>query len=669
MKESQRGTGRLGKRIALFFKFLVPVAIFFGWSLTGPGETSELAWRDFLYTIRGVRPAPDEVVVVAIDEPSFQEIGLHWPWPRSLHGLVIEKLHRAGAEAVALDILFVEPSADPGSDEALAAAARNAGNVVFGAHISQVTRRSYKQSMLVEPLPILAEAAREVAIVSLFPDPDGIMRKGVTFLEGMPSLAFAATAVSDPSFPEREPEEFGSFLIDFTGPSGNITTVSYYQVLTDEVPAELFEGKIVLVGLASDVAVEVEGAVDAYPTPFFRFSRKMMYGVEIHANAVATLLEGCPLRVASQPWLVPLLLAVAFVPFPVRKRPVVLTALTLGCIAVLAGISVFLFQAHDLVLDALPAMGAVLGSGMWWGVTEYTATAREKRQLRGVLDRYVAPDVVKAVMRNPELLRLGGEKRELSVLFADIRGFTNLSELLEPEQLVSLLNAFHSRMTDYVFAHGGTLDKYIGDAIMAIFGAPLPRANHARCACRTTLDMLTALEDLGPDWEARGVPPPRIGVGVNTGIMVVGNMGSDKRFDYTVMGDEVNLTSRLEGLCKVYLTAAIISESTRSALEEDFVCRELDLVRVKGKKRPVKIYELLAEGDVSDQWKAVLRQFSRGLAAYRSQSWKEARAAFREVLQIRPEDGPAKVFLSRCELLGESPPGSDWDGVWTMVSK
>ena len=652
----------------LVLALLLPVLVYATLATGRYGETARLAWRDFLYTIRPQRPPPPNIVIVAVDEPSFQEIGLRWPWPRSTHGKLVDILAKGGARAIGFDMVFVELSPNPEQDAQFARSVKNAGRVVLGGHISQVVRQGYQHSIFVDLLPMLAEATAQKAVVNLYPDPDGIIRQGVLNIEGTPSLAYGVAKTSGlPLSPPPDDSEI--FLIDFAGPTGTTTTVSYYQVLEGSLPDGFFKDKLVLVGFASDVAVEIEGAVDAFPSPFFRFSKKMMYGVEIHANSLNTILHGFPLQELDHPLFVLIFLMIAAFPFFVKERPVILAVMAGLSLLGLGGLSAALFQVKGWALDVVPAMGAGLVNAMFWGVREYWITEKEKKKVKGAFESYVPPAVVNEVLRNPDLLRLGGQKKELTVLFSDIRGFTTLSERLDPEQLVHLLNHYLSKMTDKVFERSGTLDKYIGDAIMAFFGAPLPRDDHAVLACRTALDMLEALETMGPEWAKMGLPAPKIGIGINTGAMVVGNMGSDRRFDYTVMGDEVNLSSRLEGITKTYKTACVISENTQKQLGPEFICRELDLVRVKGKKEPVRIFELVATGEVEEPVAKKLHVFSEGIQAYRNQDWDNAEKAFLAVLEQNPADGPSHVFLERCKVFRTSPPDPDWQGVWVMATK
>jgi adenylate cyclase len=293
----------------------------------------------------------------------------------------------------------------------------------------------------------------------------------------------------------------------------------------------------------------------------------------------------------------------------------------------------------------------------------------EKKKVRSAFSQYIHPGLINQILNRPEALRLGGEEKELTALFADIRGFTTLSERLTPSQLVDLLNEYLSEMTELIFKHWGTLDKYIGDAIMAFWGAPYPQTDHALRACRTGLEMLQALRHLQAAWESRGVPRLEIGVGINTGAMLVGNMGSKRRFNFTVIGDSVNLASRLEGINRQFGTNLIISESTLLQVKDQVVARELDLIRVKGKTQPVKVYELLGLAGDYDQYRDVVGRFEKGLEAYRSSQWKTAIEMFQEVVRDHPQDGPSLVFIKRCQDLLAQPPEGAWDGVFVMKSK
>jgi adenylate cyclase len=317
-----------------------------------------------------------------------------------------------------------------------------------------------------------------------------------------------------------------------------------------------------------------------------------------------------------------------------------------------------------------PPLGLVLSFG---GVMMYRIVfeQRQQRALRGALSQYLSPDVMHEVAANPEAVRLGGEKREMTVLFSDLRGFTSYSESIDPEELVHLLNQYLTEMTDVIFHHRGTVDKYMGDAIMAFWGAPRPQPDHAAQACSTALNMMHELRKLNARWIEEGRAPLDIGVGINTGPMTVGNMGSEKRLDYTVMGDSVNLASRLEGLNKEYGTNIIISENTLQAVGRDaYVTRFLDLVVVKGRSEPVIVYEVMGlPGDIQGDQAKALAAYEAAHEAYRGRDWLAAAARFQEALQLMPNDGPAALYLERCEALMADPPPADWDGVYVMTHK
>jgi adenylate cyclase len=240
---------------------------------------------------------------------------------------------------------------------------------------------------------------------------------------------------------------------------------------------------------------------------------------------------------------------------------------------------------------------------------------------------------------------------------------------MSPEDLVHLLNEYLTVMTDIVFNHDGVLDKYMGDAIMAIYGAPAERTDHPYRACITALEMMKALRVLHQEWGRKGLPKMDVGIGISTGPMVVGNMGSERRFDYTVMGDTVNLGSRLEGINKIYGTNIIISEDTYAGVRDVMTCRELDLVKVKGKERPIKMYELMARKGADERYEQVAESFRRAISLYRGMKWEEAARTFSEILKIRPNDYPSKLYISRCKALHKSPPPPDWDGIFTMTTK
>jgi class 3 adenylate cyclase/uncharacterized membrane protein SpoIIM required for sporulation len=291
--------------------------------------------------------------------------------------------------------------------------------------------------------------------------------------------------------------------------------------------------------------------------------------------------------------------------------------------------------------------------------------SEEKKKVQGAFQHYVAPALVAEILKNPDKLKLGGEKKELTVFFSDIRGFTNLSEKLDPEQLVALLNEYLDVMTEVILEHRGVVDKYIGDAIMAFWGAPLDEPKHAFFSCKASLKMMQELNHFNAALKRKGLPEINIGIGLNTSPMVVGNMGSHKRFDYTVIGDAVNLGSRLESLNKQYGTHIIASEYTREQVIDDFEFRELDYVKVKGKNKPIRIFELMGyKGSVNMNLKD---KFEKALELYRCKNFVQARSRFLDL--ARDGDIPSDIYVKRCEAFSKYPPSDDWDGVYVMTKK
>jgi len=300
---------------------------------------------------------------------------------------------------------------------------------------------------------------------------------------------------------------------------------------------------------------------------------------------------------------------------------------------------------------------------------KYFTEERTKRALKGTFEKYVSPAIVAEILSDPSNIELGGKKMELTVMFSDVRGFTTISEKLDPRQLSNLLNSYLTPMTDLVFKNKGTLDKYMGDAIMAFWGAPIHFDDHAQHACRCALQMIAKLKELQAEYRAKGLPEIDIGIGLNTGDMSVGNMGSETIRSYTVMGDSVNLGSRLEGINKEYGTRIIISEFTYEAVKNNFVTREADWVRVKGKAQPVRIFELLAENPLSSELSELLKHFNSGFHLYHERQFARAIESFKLALQVQAEDPVSVLYIERCEDYLVDPPDENWDGVHNMKTK
>ncbi len=458
-------------------------------------------------------------------------------------------------------------------------------------------------------------------------------------------------------------DEAGRLLINFRGTEKTFPHYSIADVVDGKVPAEKLKDKIVLVGATAI------GIYDMRVTPF----SGTFPGVEIHANVIDTILQGDAL---SRPeWIVMfdvaaiLLIGLLLSAVMSRLTPIVSTLFTLSLLAAYFLADQYIFTHWKVWLTAIyPGMTMVIVFG---GVTTYRILTeeRKKKEIKDAFSRYVAPSLVQDIMKDPAKLVLGGEERRLTIFFSDIRGFTTLSEGLEPQVLVRLINDYLTPMTDIVLKHGGTVDKYMGDAIMAFWGAPVWQDDHAVRAARTALEMMARLRELQAEWEQRGIPRLDIGIGLSTGNVTVGNMGSHLRFDYTVMGDSVNLGSRLEGMNKEYGTHIIVPKFTYEEIKQEFILRQLDVIKVKGKNVPIKIYELMGHKDAGGSLREGAELFEAGLKAYMCRDWDAAESYFQKTREVLPQDGPANVFLERIKELRDADLPPDWDGVCVMKTK
>jgi len=535
-------------------------------------------------------------------------------------------------------------------------------------------------------LPALTEAATATGYFNVFPDSgDGLFRRVPVVLRYGDSFALPLSLAMVQRYWDDAPamlrlaeygaqsiqlgprtipvSENGDLLLNYRGPRRTFRHVAAADVLAGRIPVDVLRGKLVLVGVTATAVADVRA------TPF----DGVLPGVEIHATAIDNVLSGQFLRQPKWTVLVEIaamLLASLALGLGLRYARGALGALVavlLGAVYVVG--TQLLFESSGIPLGLLFPLVTIAAVYSAISLEHFSVERAEKRRTREAFGLYLNPELARLVSERPELLKLGGDKRVLTVLFSDIRGFTSISEGLEPERLVELLNSYLGEMTDIVFDHQGTLDKYVGDAIMAVWGAPIAHADHARRSCLAAIDMVERLEALRAVWCERGWPALDIGIGVHTGEVVVGNMGSAKRLSYTAIGDNVNVASRLEGLTKLYGVRIIASESTLGDAGSSVVARELDLVQVKGKARPVRIYEIMGRSDERAELATVCERFAEGLAAYRARHWRDAEQAFREVDAMCGGDGPSRLYLYRCEQFAARPPASDWRGVAVMDTK
>ena len=694
------------KRLAFILFGLIAALLAFVCYRQAPQALQQLDYRmkDSRFRIRGPVTPDRNVVVVAIDHASIKEIG-RWPWSREVTGRLIENLAFYGAKITALDIVFSEPQT-PSADAALASSIAKAGNVVMGyffrdeaqevdplalAELERSTVKLIKVAEGVQSIPLteypnldlnlpqLAAKATDFGFFNAKPDGDGLYRRSLLLLlyngDIYPSLALKALRhylgndimlevkqwgvdglqVGSLRIPARED---GTMALNYYGPARSFRTVSAVDVIKKRLKPGELQGAMAFVG-----STEI-GIYDIRPTPF----DATQPGVELHATAAANALERrfliydgiTQMQEMFCILLFPVLLGVLLAFVPGTFTGLVAFAGTSGLFS-LVNYLAFTNGLRDMTV-IYPMLGiglTYLGSEAWRNLV----VEKKGRQLKKAFSNYVSPDLVREIEKHPDKLVLGGEQREISILFSDIRGFTTVSESLTPPELVTLLNEYLSPMTRIVLDEKGTLDKFIGDAVMAIFNAPLDVPDHAGHACTAAVRMLEELQKLNRGFAERGMHTLDIGVGINTGPAVVGNMGADIRFDYTAIGDSVNLASRLEGLNKYYGSHILVSEDTRNRVEDGrFTFREVDRVKVKGKHLPIVMYELMIVNQ------KILPEFMSALEQYRNRQFARAQQLFDQLVRDYA-DGPSKLYSSRCAEYLEEPPPEDWDGVYTAKSK
>jgi adenylate cyclase len=684
-------------------------------------ELTELKTYDLRVQARGVLQPSPAVVMAVIDERSLDLEG-RWPWPRSKIGALVDALSRDGARVIAFDIAFAEP-ASPADDLVLATALRNTpARVVLGYFIhwreeslgyrldpGEIERRirciggsRYPVIRSREPdlgrvpfikayapqpnLDILTKAAPSSGYFSLASDEDGVLRRVPLAIQVGEEVFAPLALVSAWQYLDRPElvlrvgrhgvegvqlggtliptDESGQLLIDYLGPPRTIPGVSVTDILRGKVTPGTFTGKIVLVGATA------VGTHDLRSSPF----SPVHAGTEINATVVDNILTR---RFLARPewWevfdlLAVLVLASLVAITVVRTRAVaglLLLVALFGGYVLLAG---WLFARHGIWLSMVyPLLAFTLNST---GLTayRYLTEERERRSMKAMFGQYVAPLVVEELLKEPGRLKLGGEEKVLTVLFSDLVAFTTYCERCSPREMVGILGDYYERMTEQVFAHGGTLKEYVGDELMAFFGAPIDQPDHAARACGAALAMREQRLALNTEWAAIGRPPLSARTGINSGPMLVGNLGSRYRFAYGVLGDQVNLGSRLEGLNRVYGTDILVGESTALLARVSFVLRELDVVRVKGKNQAVSVYELLCRAGVrlpAGQERAVAL-YAGALEAYRHQRWDEALALFEQALAMWPDDGPSRAMAQRCRTYRRTPPAETWDGAFEQTA-
>ncbi|MFZ6015291.1 MAG: CHASE2 domain-containing protein [Patescibacteria group bacterium] len=662
-KKKKISDGKRPLLVGLILGLLCASALLFGLLETWSRRISDRLYLPY-------RP-DSRIVMVAIDDASMARLG-RWPWDRSVHASLINKLASFDPIAIGYDVNFPEVSNET-SDTALAEAIRNAGNVVLPVELELVydpVMGYYTVQRTLPSISKISSAAKKVGHTNTPQDIDGVVRRIPLVAyhdDDTPIKAFGVQIAELTGFKVDTSEGTDAaerMIVHYADkPKTAYPFVSAADIIDDNFDAALIRGAIVMVGAtAADLHDE-----QRVPTSV----NKPMSGIEVHANIVNTLLKKSYLldfpKWLEAFWLIVIGVLFGFVIPRVKARWSIPFAIFIWILTI---IGAFILFDQGWIADILWPTIAVLFAFAAVMLERRIAFERQKREIKHAFTHYLSSSVVESILEDPEQLQLGGIRKNMTVLFSDVRGFTTISEGLEPEALVNLMNTYLSRMTDIVFEHEGVLDKYIGDAVMAFWNAPLDQEDHAKRAVETALEMLDELERMNRD-KIFGDLELKIGVGINSGEMVVGNMGSKERFDYTVIGDNVNLGSRMEGLTKQYHISMLISENTKNELgDDDYLMRQVDLVAVKGKKEPVKMYEIMKrKKEATFEDEEFLMMFNRALEAYFAKDFSNAAAICTELLALRSMDGPTQVLRERSLYFKDNPPADDWDGAWIMKTK
>lgn len=699
----------------------------------GAFDQTEWDSYDLRVRLRGIQQPRDDIVIITLDDDTFDQFGCMPPLPRAYHARLIEHLNEAGAKAILFDVLFFDAqdsrppevgdvfdsesdSLGP-NDSQLARAIATYPNVVIGKKQKALTARTTRLPFV----PFRHEG--QMAYVDMVPDQDSFIRrvriaqppeggedseafscddfylglKAVSLFLGVSEARYLKARHEFRIGDVRIPVDVDcAMLINYATTPHFLhqpdspyafRTYPFFQVWEDApwgiealVRGGYLRDKIVLVG---ETYTESH---DAYPTPFYAgeklFSKEehLMPGVEIHANVINTVLNGDFLREQGAFWRYAVIVACALGISLVAMRlrlvwgiPVVFLSIVLYAAA-----AAFALISHSLWMPVVAPSVAMLLSYTSTTTFRVIVEQREKLFIRQHFAHYVPRSVVRELLQDPQMALLGGIERELTALFSDVEGFVRISERLSPTEVRALLDEYLTQMTDCVIRHGGIIDKFEGDAIMAEFGAPIYQEDHAHRACLAALEMQERLAGLRDKLTRQGWPILRARVGIASGLAVVGNMGSsgipgssDPVFDYTAIGDCVNLASRLEGANKHYGTYVMISEDSRSKLPDQMVTRELDAVVVVGKTQAIRVYEVVARdrSELAAEKLEALAAHQQGLAAYRARHWDEAIERFRAVLAADGDDGPARIFIGRCAAFKASPPPETWDGTFSLREK
>ena len=630
--------------------------------LSQPWQSVEQRVFDGLTVATAPRRSQLPITIIGIDDATIAKVGKPLPWSREIHARLVDRLVQARASVIAFDLLFSEPGTAQ-EDEAFAKSIRAAGNVVLAADNAYLETAAVRQWQRVDPAPALGAAGAvpgvrtavldDDAMIRMVPDGDDAFWRQVirTLVRTRPNMV-------------HEPYVAPGALVRHLGPARTFPYVSYQHVLEGDpaIPPAYFTDQVVLIGVDVRAPLAVHSAQgDTFATPFLKTSRQLTPGVEIQATLIENALMGQTLTPAGTAHNLLVLTFVLLVAWFTLMFWHPLRSILLGLVTALgfAGLSVWLFAAQSVwQFTALPVLALALSFTLM-GAGAYWSERRRDAEIRTAFKKYVSADLVDQIVANPGLLKLGGERREITVLFCDLADFTSLCEKLSPEGVADVINLYSNEMTRVVMAHGGTVDKFIGDSVMAFWGAPLDDAEHALHATQAATAMQQALDRLQPRFGALGTDRLVLRVGVHSGPAIVGNMGSDLRFEYTALGDTVNLASRLEAANKVYGTRILLSGATAQLLGGAVPLRRADRVRVKGKQLPVDIFTPCDDPQICQAGDAAWEAYAR-------QDWARANDGWTHVQAIDAYDALAATFEARMRAFQLVPPPPGWDGSTTL---
>ena len=678
--------------IAVMFFFLLAIFLEYreAFSLI---EDETLSYRQILRTHYGDESlvSPHEDLVIVYTDEAFYEEYDKYPLRRVDLSTIIVRLGEMGASVIGVDMLLDFNSAY-GEDPTLESALQETGNVLMVSQ-AEIERDEFKAlNTAIERFAAITEhgysnitsnSAISESVVRLRIHPEMvelydawpfIVKAAAMHLEEQPSIENGVLSLG-PDI-EVKLDQFNDMYIDYpllpvlgdgTARLHEVVGISASDLLflDDEEELEelayLVRDKIVLIGEVAEVAH------DEFETPVGD-----VYGVEVIAKGIATILRGGPLVAASLGVEIffGLLLMAVFLGTRRLPNPVPRNAISLGTIVIFILLTTYLYVYQGYVISMSYLVLAAVFSMIVVNVRFYISEMGQKTMIRDMFGQYLSPKVVQDLVEDPSKVQLGGEEREMTAYFSDIAGFSTISEHLTPSELVQLLNDYLTEMCNIIIGYEGTVDKFEGDAIMAFWGAPNVQAQHAQLACFSAIDMNKRLVELRQKWETEGSPLINVRMGLNSGPMVVGNMGSVQKLNYTIMGDAVNLASRLEGANKAFGTQMMISETTYQSCASLIDVRELDTIRVVGKSEPVTVYELLErKGETAGATADLVDQFEKALTLYKLADFIAAKAAFEKCLGIVGGDGPSTTYIQRCQTYIDQPPESGWDGVFALTEK